>query len=114
MDSIDEIISESKKGTEKCVEEITLVGKRIAVTLTSLINMLHVEKIIIGGKLAQSDLPLLDEIQKQVNSQSFLAKKRKVVIGNSLLGDNVGVIGAASIALLYGLFSADRKFIEKG
>ncbi|RLQ96605.1 ROK family transcriptional regulator [Falsibacillus albus] len=104
--SIDQIITEYRNGSSPVIKEIEAATKKISVVLTSFINMFHVQKVIIGGKLTQNDMPLVRQIEYEVNHQSFLAKRRKVEIHPSNMEEHIGVIGAASIALLYGVYSA--------
>lgn len=107
LDSTLKIVEACQNGETDAINALRLAGKRIAIVLTSFINMFHVQKIVIGGELAHNDLPLLNEIREEANSRSFLAKKRKVQIENTALGDKQGVIGAASVALLDGVFTAN-------
>jgi N-acetylglucosamine repressor len=107
VSSIDDFITGCKHGDEKMRKGATDAGKQIATVLTSIINMLHVHKIMIGGKLADLELPLITEIRKEVRHLSFLDKKRRVEIEASSMGEQVGVIGAASLALLYAVFNAN-------
>jgi predicted NBD/HSP70 family sugar kinase len=105
--SIDDFITGCKHGDENMLQGARDAGKQIATVLTSFINMLHVNKIMVGGKLADPELPLLSEIRNEVRELSFLDKKRKVEIEASSMGEQVGVIGAASLALLYAIFNAN-------
>ncbi|OOE14503.1 ROK family transcriptional regulator [Fictibacillus arsenicus] len=107
VSSIDDFIAGCKHGDEKMCKGARDAGKQIASVLTSIINMLHVNKIMLGGKLADSELPLISEIRKEVRQLSFLDKKRRVEIEASTMGEQVGVIGAASLALLYAVFNTN-------
>jgi N-acetylglucosamine repressor len=105
IDSIDDFITGCKQGNEKMQKGVKDAGKQIGSVLTSIINMLHVNKIMIGGKLADPEMPVISEIRKEVRRLSFLDKKRQVEIEASTMGKHVGVIGAASLALLYAIFN---------
>jgi N-acetylglucosamine repressor len=105
--SIDDFIKECELGNEKNLDGARKAGKKVATVLASFINMLHVNKIMVGGKLTGRDLPLIPEIKNEVHRLSFLDKKRRVEIDSTSMGDQVGVIGAASLALLYAIFNAN-------
>jgi N-acetylglucosamine repressor len=107
LSSIDDFITGCKHSDENMLKGAREAGKQIATVLTSIINMLHINKIMVGGKLADSELPLISEIRKEVRHLSFLDKKRRVEIEASSMGEEVGVIGAASLALLYAVFNAN-------
>ncbi|MGD6832451.1 ROK family transcriptional regulator [Sutcliffiella halmapala] len=106
MDSIRSVMEACRNGEADALESLRSAGNKIAVVLSSFINMFHVQKIVIGGDLAKEELPLLREIREKANANSFLAKKRKVEIITTGLGDQQGIIGAASIALLESIFTA--------
>ncbi|MCM3720214.1 ROK family transcriptional regulator [Fictibacillus phosphorivorans] len=107
LNSIDDFITGCKRNDEKMLQGAKDAGKKIATVLTSFINMLHVNKIMVGGRLADSELPLITALKKQIRELSFLDKKRHVEIEASSMGEQVGVIGAASLALLYAVFNAN-------
>ncbi|NLP49601.1 ROK family transcriptional regulator [Bacillus sp. RO1] len=108
LESASSIIKASQNGDAKVNHALMEAGERIAIVLTSFINMFHVQKIVIGGELAKADLPLIQEIRGKVNTLSFLAKKRNIEIVTTDLGEHQGIIGAASVALLYGVFTANK------
>ncbi|WP_078379058.1 ROK family transcriptional regulator [Sutcliffiella halmapala] len=108
VDSTLKVIEACQNGEKEAIQTLRTAGKRIAIVLASFLNMFHVQKIVIGGELAHQDLPLLNEIREVANSRSFLAKKRKVEVVTTVLGEQQGIIGAASVALLDGVFTATK------
>ncbi|UOQ44106.1 ROK family transcriptional regulator [Halobacillus salinarum] len=108
--SIDEVVTACKQEDEAAWKAVQQAGSQIGTALVSFVNMVHVNRIVIGGKLAGTELPLLETIHRHVNEHSFLAKKREIQIESTSLGSNLGVIGAASIALLYGVISAATNY----
>ncbi|QFT90518.1 N-acetylglucosamine repressor [Bacillus sp. THAF10] len=107
--TVDQLMDVLHNGEEQVVRSLQSAGERIGMVLTSFLNMFHVQKIVLGGKLAQEDLPVIKEIRETIQSRSFLAKKREVEVVPSLLGEAQGVIGAASIALLDGIFTVSSQ-----
>ncbi|WP_191566087.1 ROK family transcriptional regulator [Metabacillus idriensis] len=103
MLSIEQVMENAENQDEIAIQTVKTAGSQIGVVLTSFSNMFHVQKIIIGGKLATEDLPLIQKIRDHVNTHSFLAKQRNIGIEGSVLKDQIGIVGAASIAILFGV-----------
>jgi N-acetylglucosamine repressor len=91
-----EILELIDRGDERAVKLLEEVGERIAIVLASFLNMIHVKKVVIAGALA--NYVLINQLQS-VNQRSFLARQEKVQIEVSKLGEHIGVIGGASLAL---------------
>ncbi|WP_181347170.1 ROK family transcriptional regulator [Thalassobacillus sp. CUG 92003] len=105
--SVDELLKAYADGDAQADRALRQAGKQIGIVLTSFVNMFHVNRIIIGGRLAQENTPLLAEVDHHVNTRSFLARKRDVIVSRTSLGEQLGVTGAASVALLYGVISLE-------
>jgi len=87
-----------KQGDELGTEVFRRMAFYLGIALSSLINILNPEVVVIGGGVADSwDLfigPLRDEIDKRAYSEP--AKRAKLV--PAALSDDAGIIGAAQIA----------------
>nr|WP_275580758.1 ROK family protein [Aquibacillus albus] len=103
LSSINEFIQLINNKDPNAFHLLETVGKRISIVLTSFINMFHVDKIIVGGNLVQKNNELIQELEK-INQYSFLARKEEVQIEVSILGEYIGVVGAASLALYNHVF----------
>ena len=73
-----------------------IVGEYIGIGLTSVINLLNPERVIIGGGVAESGELLLGPIRKTIKERAM------VVAGNAVeivaqLGNSAGVIGASML-----------------
>ncbi|MHB1683675.1 MAG: ROK family protein [Bacilli bacterium] len=82
-------------------------GERIGTVLASLLNMVYVPTVIIGGTLAAVKYPLVEQIRRVVNQQSFLARMDPVVVMPSRFEERLGMMGAASLALVNTVFQMD-------
>jgi N-acetylglucosamine repressor len=91
-----EIVDLIEQQDERALLLIEEVGERITIVLASFLNMIHVKKVVIAGALANDRL--VQQLQ-MVNQRSFLARQEKVQIEVSKLGEYIGVIGGASLAL---------------
>lgn len=105
--SIAEILLLARQGDARVLDGMRVAGERIGTVLASFINMFYVPRIVVAGSLADGDLPLVPEVQAVVNRLSFLARRQGVTVTGSRLGEDIGLLGAASLALWNHVFEAD-------
>ncbi len=74
-----------------------IVGEYIGIGLTSVINLLNPEKVIIGGGVAESGELLLAPIRKTIKERAMLVAGNAVEIVPAQLGNSAGVIGASML-----------------
>ena len=73
------------------------MGYYIGMGLTSVINLLNPEKIIIGGGVAECGELLLDPIKRTINERAMKVQREAVEIVPAELGNSAGVIGASML-----------------
>ena len=73
------------------------MGYRIGIGLTSVINLLNPEKVIIGGGVAECGDLLLEPIRKTVKKRAMVIAGETVQIVPAQLGNSAGVIGASML-----------------
>ena len=73
------------------------MGYYIGMGLTSVINLLNPEKIIIGGGVAECGDLLLDPIRRTINDRAMKVQRESVEIVPAELGNSAGVIGASML-----------------
>jgi len=78
---------------------IAQTGYHLGIGLANLINILNPELIIIGGGLANIGDRLLEPAFKVAGERAFKETYQAVRLVRAELGDNAGVIGAATFAL---------------
>ena len=61
--------------------------------------MLNPEKIVIGGGVANAGQYLIDQLQEVVEANTYPPNRRHLKILLAQLGNDAGVIGAASLVL---------------
>ncbi len=71
----------------------------LALGVGALITILAPERIIIGGGVAKAGTLLFEPLRRQVRERVKLVQAEKVQILPTALGDDVGVLGAAALAL---------------
>lgn len=74
-----------------------IVGEYIGIGLTSVINLLNPEKVIIGGGVAESGELLLAPIRKTIKERTMVVAGNAVEIVPAQLGNSAGVIGASML-----------------
>ena len=72
-----------------------IMGEYIGMGLTSVVNLLNPEKIIIGGGVAAAGDLLFDPIKETIAKRAMTIQKEAVEIVPAQLGNNAGVIGAS-------------------
>jgi predicted NBD/HSP70 family sugar kinase len=96
---VEELFAQYRERDSQVVEHLNDVGRMIGKALVSFLNMLHVKRVVVGGRLASEELPLLGEIRKVVHERSVAVRRSPVEIAASKLGREIGVIGAAALAV---------------
>jgi glucokinase len=74
-----------------------IVGEYIGLGLSSVINLLNPEKVIIGGGVAESGELLLAPIRRTVKERTMVVAGNAVEIVPAELGNSAGVIGASML-----------------
>lgn len=74
-----------------------IVGEYIGIGLTSVINLLNPEKVIIGGGVAEAGDLLLDPIRKTIKERAMVVAGSAIEIVPAQLGNSAGVIGASML-----------------
>lgn len=73
------------------------VGTYLGMGLTSVINLLNPEKVIIGGGVAEAGDLLLAPVRKTVQERAMVVARESVEIVPAQLGNTAGVIGASML-----------------
>ncbi|MBE7713340.1 MAG: ROK family protein [Cyanobacteria bacterium SIG26] len=74
-----------------------IVGEYIGIGLTSVINLLNPEKVIIGGGVAEAGDLLFDPIRRTIKDRAMTVAGSSVEIVPAQLGNSAGVIGASML-----------------
>lgn len=94
------LLSEAARKGDKIAKKIWKeVGKHLGVVIASLINILDLETIVIGGGISNAGELLLDPAREEVNRRISYRPYRRFKIVRTALGSvDAGIIGAASLA----------------
>ena len=75
-------------------------GKKLGIVIADIVNILNPDKIVIGGGVANAGGFLFAPLLKTVKSRAMKIPANHVRIVKSRLGDNAGLIGAATLFMV--------------
>ena len=85
----------AQEGDPVAKQIFRIMGEYIGMGLTSVVNLLNPEKIIIGGGVAAAGDILFNPIKETIAKRAMPIQKEAVEIVPAQLGNNAGVIGAS-------------------
>jgi glucokinase len=74
-------------------------GRALARGITSAVNLLDLDRVVIGGGVAQAGAALFDPLRAELRRRARLAFARDVRVEPAALGPEAGVVGAAALVL---------------
>jgi glucokinase len=92
------ISDHAKKGDVLARWAIQETGDWLGVGIANLINLLNPEKVLLGGGMIAAGDLLFDAIRKRAKEDAFEVPARRAEIIPAALGEDAGVIGAATAA----------------
>jgi len=97
--AIERIFAAARAGDSAVRSLLEERGRYMGIALATLVNIFNPELILLGGILAQGSDLFLPAIEATVRQRAFADLGRKVRIGVAPVGDQVGLVGAAALAL---------------
>ncbi len=95
-----EIISRAARAGDRFAKKVWIdAGNKIGVGLAGVVNLLNVEKIVIGGGVAEAGKILFDSIKKTIMTRAMKLPARTVKVVKAKLRSDAGLIGAAALVL---------------
>jgi glucokinase len=95
-----ELVSRAaREGDETCQDILSEIGRLVGIGLTNIVNVFNPELIVISGGMSEAGELLLEPARKVVKEQALIPNSQAVRIVTTALGDRVGVMGAAALAL---------------
>jgi len=95
-----EIIDKAARKGDRFAKEVWVrVGNKVGIGLTGVVNLLNIEKIVIGGGVAEAGKVLFDSIKKTISERAMKLPAKTVKVVKAKLGYDAGVIGAATLVL---------------
>jgi glucokinase len=98
-DETKRIARAADEGDPLSIAAFERAGKAIGKVLASILHMFNPSAIIIGGGVSRSGPFLLEPLHKAISEHVFhLEYVRKLTLSSSVLGDDVGLVGALTLA----------------
>ena len=94
----DDLAREAKEGDDFSLMMIERTGKYIGTGVASIINLLNIERIVLGGGVMQAGDLILNPIIQEAKRRAFLPCFEATQIVVAALGEDAATIGAAMLA----------------
>lgn len=94
----DDLAREAKEGDDFSLMMIERTGKYIGTGVASIINLLNIERIVLGGGVMQAGDLILNPIIQEAKRRAFLPCFEATEIVVATLGEDAATIGAAMLA----------------
>ncbi len=89
----------SQSGDKIALDVLKETGKYLGIALASVINLLDLRIIIIGGGVAGAGRPLFDAVKESVKQHVLKPMSEGVEVLPAKLGNSAGILGAAALVL---------------
>ena len=93
-----DLVHEAKNGDDFSLMMIERTGRYIGTGVASVINLLNVERIVMGGEVMEAGKLILDPIIHEAKRRAFQPCFEATQIVNGTLGGDAAAIGAAMLA----------------
>lgn len=94
----DDMAREAKEGDDFSLMMIERTGKYIGTGVASVINLLNIERIVLGGGVMQAGALILNPIIQEAKRRAFQPCFEATQILAAVLGEDAATIGAAMLA----------------
>ena len=88
------------RGDVEAKEILDTAMTYLGVGMANLVNLLNPELIVIGGGLTKMGERLFGPVRRTIDRRAFRAAAQAAKVVPAQLGDDVGVLGAATVAML--------------
>lgn len=96
--SIADIVEAARREDDFAQMMLERTGGYIGTAIAGVINLLNIERIVVGGEIMEAGDIVLDAIRHRARELSFTPSFRSVEIAAGELGDTAGAIGAALLS----------------
>lgn len=93
-----ELMKRAREGDTEAIAIWEDFGTYLGIGITSLVNLLNVEMIVVGGGISNSWDLFIKKAREELTSRGLKAPAERVEIRKALLGDDAGIAGSALIA----------------
>jgi glucokinase len=93
------IAQAAEQGDETARTILNEAGQLLGYALASVVNLLDIEHIIIGGGISAAPEFVFHAIEQELRSRVLTPHRNKVKVVKATLGNDAGIIGAASLVM---------------
>src|SRR5512133_85580 len=97
--SAERVAERANQGDPAAISAFEQLGYWLGISLASLINMLNIQAVIIGGGVGVSFELLYPALQRNVQLHCFPQMYEGLVIAQAKLGDDAGLLGGAALVV---------------
>ncbi len=92
--TLEEVSALAGKKNAKAINFWNQVGEKLGVAVSTLVNVLNLEAVVIGGGVSHAGNALFDSVRQTVRSRAMRVQGQRVKILKAKLGVDAGIIGA--------------------
>jgi glucokinase len=96
--SLADIIDAARRNDDFAQMMLRRTGVYVGTAIADVINLLNIEKIVIGGEIMHAEHLVLDAIVQRARELSFAPSFENARIAGGQLGENAAAVGAALLA----------------
>ncbi len=96
--TIADVVREARKGDDFAQLMLERTGMYVGMAIANVINLLNIEKIVVGGEVMQAGHFVLDALTRRARELSFRPGFETAEIVEGKLGDNAAAVGVALLA----------------
>jgi glucokinase len=89
----------AQAGDSTALDILAETGRYLGIGLATVVNLLDVRLIIIGGGIARAGKPLFDPIKESVRQHVLTPMRDGLEVVPAKLGNSAGILGAAALVL---------------
>lgn len=95
---IADLVREADNGDDFARLMLERTGNYVGTALAGVINLLNIEKVVVGGLIMQAEHLVLDSIMRRARELSFVPSFDSTSISRGLLKENATAVGAALLS----------------
>lgn len=92
--SLEELSALAGKKDKRAIKIWVDAGRHLGIALTSAVNLLNLDAIVIGGGVAAAGKVLFDTVRKTIKTRAMSVQAKGVKVFKAKLGSDAGLIGA--------------------
>ena len=95
----EKVMKLASEGNEESINIWNDIGINLGIGITSLINLLNVDSVIIGGGLSNAWEFFVRSMEEEIKKRALKGPRERLTLQKAALGDDAGIMGTAYLAL---------------